>query len=365
MTVTEYATADGLPGAYWSADPADPRSSRAWLTANRWPEDGVRFLEIPGAGAACAVRTQDHHSGFPRMNCTDVAAGTGRDVEQSEADLARARTEGLHQLNVCALGYGQSVFPARGARFDADALLTALEEYAHRQGRLLTFLHLDADDPVLPSLRRRGWSVGVTDHYYRIADVGPDEAAYLAGFSAHRRSRLRRELASLAQAGASAEIHRGAEVTDRIQQEVAHLEACSDEKHGIPGDPARLLRVNEGLRHAFGSRYCVALVRDRHGNAVASSTALLGTRDVLPRMVGLGPGSKEIGAYFHVAYHLMARLARDSAARGVLLSTGTATAKLHRGATASPLLSAVPPAARAHAALLRRTDAAFASREAR
>ncbi|RPF35114.1 peptidogalycan biosysnthesis protein [Streptomyces sp. TLI_185] len=364
MTVTEYATADELPGTYWTADPADPRSALAWLTANRWPEDGVRFLEIPGAGAACAVRTQDDHSGFPRMNCTDVAAGTGRDVAQPEEDIEEARTEGLRQLNVCALGYGQSVFPARDAKFDADTLLTDLEAYAHTQGRLLTFLHLDEDAPVVPFLRERGWSVGVTDRYFHIVDVGPDETAYLAGFSAHRRRRLRRELASLEEAGASAEIHRGDEVTALIQQEVARLEACSDDKHGIPGDRARLLRMNERLRHAFGPRYCVALVRDRHGTAVASATALLGTRDVLPRMVGLGPGSKEIGAYFHVAYHLMARLARDSGGRGVLLSTGTATAKLHRGATARPLLSAVPPAARAHTALLRRTDAAFAAREA-
>ncbi|MFG2130780.1 peptidogalycan biosysnthesis protein [Streptomyces sp. NPDC048751] len=361
MTVTEYATAEGLPGEYWNADPPDPRSSRAWLTANRWPEDGVRFLEIPGAGAACAVRAQDDHSGFPRMNCTEVTAGAGRDVAQPEGDLEEARAEGRRQLNVCALGYGQSVFPAAGAEFDADALVTALEEYARTQGRLLTFLHLDEDDPVLPCLRDRGWSVGVTDHYFRIADVGEDQDAYLAGLSAHRRRRLRRELASLDEAGASAEIHRGDEVTEEIQREVARLEACSDEKHGIPGDPARLLRVNERLRLAFGARYRVTLVRDRHGTAVASSTSVLGTRDVLLRMVGLGPGSEEIGAYFHVAYHQPVRLARDTGARRVLLSTGTATPKLRRGATARPLLSAVPPGAPAHTALLRRTDAAFAA----
>ncbi|MGW7427318.1 hypothetical protein ACWGJB_46490 [Streptomyces sp. NPDC054813] len=364
MTVTEYATADGLPGRYWYADPPDPRSSPAWLGANRWPEDGVRFLEIPGAGAACAVRTQDDHTGFPRMNSTVVAAGTGRDVTQPEQDIQAARTEGLRQLNVCALGYGQSVFPAAGTEFDADMLVTALEEYAHAQGRLLSFLHLDEDDPVLPCLRGRGWSVGVTDRYYRIPDVGQDETAFLAGFSAHRRRRLRRELGSLEETGARAELHRGDGVTAEIQLEVARLEAYSDERHGIPGDPARLLRMNERLRHAFGPRYCVGLVRDRHGTAVASSTAVLGTRDVLPRMVGLGPGSKEIGAYFHVAYHLMTRLARASGARGVLLSTGTATAKLHRGAIARPLLSALPPGAPAHTALLRRTDAAFAARDA-
>ncbi|WP_262056388.1 peptidogalycan biosysnthesis protein [Streptomyces sp. STR69] len=359
MTVTQYAAADGLPAGYWNADPADPRASRAWLTANRWPEDGVRFLEVPGAGAACAVRVQDDHSGFSRMNCTDVSAGTGRAVDQPEADIKEARAEGVRQLNVCALGYGPSVFPAGGAEFDADALVTALEAYAGAQGRLLSFLHLDEDSPVLPRLRERGWSVGVTDRYFRIPDVGADEDAYLAGFSAHRRRRLRRESASLAEAGATAEIHQG-DPTEEIQREVARLEACSDEKHGLPGDPARLLRVNERLREAFGARYCVILVRDHRGTAVASSTVVLGAREVLPRMVGLGPGSAEIGAYFHVAYHLPMRLARGHGARGVLLSTGTPTPKLHRGAVAQPLLSAVPPGAPAHRALLRRTDTALA-----
>ncbi|MBT2408659.1 MULTISPECIES: peptidogalycan biosysnthesis protein [unclassified Streptomyces] len=371
VTLREYATVDGLSARYWSADPADPRASTAWLTANRWPEDGVRFLEATAAGAACAVRAQDDHTGFPRMNCTGIVAGTGRDVTQPEADLKEARAEGLRQLNVCALGYGQSVFPARipeqqipvnGADFDADALVTALEEHAGAQGRLLTFLHLDETNPVLPVLRERGWHVGVTDRYFLIEEIGADEADYLGRFPADRRRQLRRELASLDAAGAAAEIHRGDTVTDAIQQEVALLEACADEKHGIPGDPGRLLRVNERLRTAFGPRYAVALVRDRDGRAVASATLVLGTRDVLLRMVGLGPGSEDIGAYFHVAYHLPMRLARSTGASRVLLGTGNGTPKLRRGATAQPLLSAVPPAAAAHGALLRRTDAAFAAR---
>ncbi|MEU4212365.1 peptidogalycan biosysnthesis protein [Streptomyces sp. NPDC026206] len=389
MTLREYGTVDGLSAGYWNTDPADPRASTAWLTANRWPADGVHFLEVPAAGAACAVRTQDDHTGFPRMNCTDVVAGTGRDVTQPEADLEEARAEGLRQLNVCALGYGQSVFPARipvqvpangagfdgatdsaggqgsGAAapaFDADALVTALQDHADAQGRLLTFLHLDETDPVLPVLRERGWHVGVTDQYFLIEDIGADEAGYLARFPADRRRQLRRESASLDAAGATAEIHRGDMVTDAIQQEVAWLEACADEKHGIPGDPARLLRVNERLRTAFGPRYGVALVRDRDGRAVASATLALGTRDVLLRMVGLGPGSEEMGAYFHVAYHLPMRLARGMGASRVLLGTGTGTPKLRRGATAQPLLSAVPPGAAAHGALLRRADAAFAAR---
>ncbi|GHC40195.1 peptidogalycan biosysnthesis protein [Streptomyces cinnamoneus] len=397
VTLREYATADGLSAGYWSAGPEDPRASAAWLTANRWPQDGVHFLEVPAAGAACAVRTQDDHAGFPRMNCTDIVAGTGRDVAQPEAELAQARAEGLRQLNVCALGYGQSVFPAHvpanaaesgpsadgadfdgfdasadgagdaapgaaGPALDAGALVTALEEHAESRGRLLTFLHLDEADPVLPVLRERGWHVGITDQYFLIEDTGADEAGYLARFPADRRRRLRRELASLDEAGATAEIHRGDTVTDEIQQEVARLEACADEKHGIPGDPARLLRVNERLRTALGSRYGVALVRDRTGRAVASATLALGTRDVLLRMVGLGPGSEETGAYFHVAYHLPMRLARSTGATRVLLGPGSGTPKLRRGATAKPLLSAVPPGAAAHGALLRRTDAAFAAR---
>ncbi|MCA6091313.1 peptidogalycan biosysnthesis protein [Streptomyces sp. SCA3-4] len=385
VTLREYATADGLSAGYWSAGPEDPRASAAWLTANRWPQDGVHFLEVPAARAACAVRTQDDHTGFPRMNCTDIVAGTGRDVTQPEAELAQARAEGLRQLNVCALGYGRSVFPthvpadtaesgastdgaaagapgAAGPAFDAGALVTALEEHAEARGRLLTFLHLDEADPVLPVLRDRGWHVGITDQYFLIEDIGADEAGYLARFPADRRRRLRRELASLGEAGATAEIHRGDTVTDEIQQDVARLEACADEKHGIPGDPARLLRVNERLRTALGPRYGVALVRDRAGRAVASATLALGTRDVLLRMVGLGPGSEETGAYFHAAYYLPMRLARSTGATRVLLGPGSGTPKLRRGATAKPLLSAVPPGAVAHGALLRRTDAAFAAR---
>lgn len=359
MTVVEHATAGGLPGEYGAADPADPRATRAWFDANRWPADGVRFLEVPGAGAACAVRLQDDHGGWSRMNCTDIAAGAGRAVDQPEPAVARARQEGLRQLNVCALGYGPAVLPAAGGRFDPDALVTALEEYARDRGRLLTFLHLDEEDPVLPCLRARGWSLGVTDRYYRIVDVGQDDDAYLAGLSAHRRRRLRHDRRLLERAGATAEIHQG-DVTEAVQKEVARLEACADEKHGIPGDPVRLLHLNERLRNAFGPRYCVTLVRDRHGTAVASSTVVLGRHAVLPRMAGLGPGSDALGGYFHVAYHLPMRLARRNGARSVLLGTGTATPKLLRGATARPLLSAVPPDATAHRTLLRHTDATLA-----
>ncbi|MEV7414975.1 peptidogalycan biosysnthesis protein [Streptomyces sp. NPDC089919] len=368
MTLREHAGTAGLSAGYWSTEPADPRASAGWLTANRWPADGVHFLEVPAAGAACAVRAQDDHTGFPRMNCTDIAAGSGRDVTQPAAELAAGRAEGTRQLNVCALGYGPSVYRAGGAGaepaaapFDAAALVTALEEHARAAGRLLTFLHLEADHPVLPVLRERGWHTGVTDRYYRIEDIGTDEAGYLARFPGDRRRQLRRELASLEAAGATAELHRGEEVTADLQEEVARLEAYADEKHGIPGDPARLRRLNERLRTSLGARFAVALVRDRDGRAVASATLALGTRDVLLRMVGLGPGSEEIGAYFHAAYHLPMRLARATGATRLLLGPGNGTPKLRRGAVAQPLLSAVPPAATAHAALLRRTDAALAA----
>jgi hypothetical protein len=360
VTVIEHATADTLGDNYFGTEQPDPRAMLAWLSANRWPEDGVRFLEVPRARAACAVRFQDDHTGWARMNATDITAGTGRDVEQTEQVLKDARTEGLRQLNVCALGYGQSVFPEAGNSFDADALVTALENFAATQGRLLTFLHMDPHDPVLPVLRGRGWSVGVTDQYFRITDVGADKNAYLARFSADRRRQIRREMQSLERVGATASIYQG-DVPEVVQEEVARLEACSDEKHGIVGDPARLLRVNERLKHAFGPRYSVTLVRDRNGQSVASSTAVLGSSSVLLRMVGLGPGSENNGAYFHVAYYLLMELARRNGADSVLLSTGSATPKLRRGATAQPLLSAVPPAAPAHSALLRRTHETFAT----
>ncbi|MFF2011805.1 peptidogalycan biosysnthesis protein [Streptomyces sp. NPDC058195] len=359
MTVKEYGTAEELSRDYWSADPSDPRATRAWLTANRWPGDGVRFLEVPEAGAVCAVRVQDDHAGFARLNSTLVAAGAGRDVEQPDRDLAAARAEGTAQLNVCALGYGPSVFALRDGEIDAPALVDALEEYAAGQGRLLAFLHLDEESPVLPCLRERGWSTGVTDRYYRIEDVGADEDAFLARFSGDRRRRIRRELEALERSGATAEIRQG-DVGPEIQREVAELEAYADEKHGIVGDPARLLRVNERMQRAFGERYFVTLVRDDQGRAVASSTGAVGRRDVLLRMVGLGPGSEDDGAYFHVAYYLLMELARMNGASNVLLSTGTATPKLRRGATARPLLSAVPGRAPAHTSLLRRTDAALA-----
>lgn len=339
----------------------DPRASFGWSAANRWPGDGAGFLVSQDGRGMVAVRRLEEHNGWSRMNATDVCAGAGRDVCADRGVLTEARREGRRQLNVAALGYGQSLWLRDESAACVEMVLNGVLEQAAHENRQPAFLHLGPGDPAIPLLRDRGWHVGLTDTYAVLTDLGASEAEWLGQLRSGKRRRVRADTLALEASGCSVQIYRG-DSTGPIQGRVAELEALSDQRHGLVGDPGRLRRVNERLAHLLGDAFAIAAMHTADGVIVASATLALGRACVLPRMVGLADESWQGGGYFHVGYYAPMRLAREIGAASVLLGVGSLTPKLLRGARLVPLYSAVPPSAPAHAALLLGTQACLQDR---
>jgi hypothetical protein len=357
----DYARAGDVPAGWWPAG-GDPRRTRAWAVANRWPGDGAGFLASGrGDRTFAAVRRVSGHTGWSRMNAVDVCAGRGRDVEQDPAVLAAARTAAERQLNLALAGYATPVWapgPAGPQEFLADVTALAVDD-----GASPAVLHVETGSPVLAAVRALGWTTGVTDLYATISDIGTCLSDYLAARRSKQRVNIRRDLRRLADAGGQAHLVRGAEVA-LFHDEIAALEARSDDRHGVPGDPGRLRAMNERLLAEFGPDMAAGLVRDAAGTIVASCTMLHAGGRVLPRFVGLDDvAARPLAGYFHAGYYLALSFAWQCGAGEILLGPGSPVPKLLRGATLRPVFSAVPPGPLA--VLLRGTDRVLRDRAER
>jgi Acetyltransferase (GNAT) domain len=350
--VAEYPDAAALPERCWPAD--DPRRTRAWACAHRWPGDGASFLASAGRTGSvfAAVRRQRAEGGWARMDAVAVCAG--RDVPRQPAMVAAARGEHADQLNLALAGYTTPVWTPDGA--DLAAFVDSVSAVAAGTGATPAVLHVEAGSPLLPVLAGLGWAVGVTDLYAVIAHVGTDLAGYLHALPKKKRVNVRREHRRLAEAGGHGELVVGAPLA-AYHDEIAALEAAADQRHGISVPLPALRTMNERLLAAFGADMAVALVRGAGGEPVASCTLVSAAGKVLPRLVGYAEAAaRPYAAYFHVAYYLPLRHAQERGATELLLGTGSLAPKLARGAHLRPLYSAVPPGSAATADLLRRTD---------
>jgi hypothetical protein len=369
-----YARAEDLPPEWWRPGAGDPRRTRAWAAANRWPGDGVQFLAAtepaPAAEPApatagptfAAVRRLSGHAGWSRMNAVDVCAGTGRDVGADPVLLALARAEAAEQLNLALAGYASPVWTDTGT--DLPDLVEGICARAAAERARPAALHVGAESPLLPVLRGLGWVVGVTDLHAVLTDIGTDLDGFLAARKSRQRVNIRRDFRRLADAGGRAELLPGAAI-DPHHDEIAALEARSDDRHGTPGDPVRLRAMNERLVAAFGDDLVAGLVRDASDDIVASCTIVRTAGRVLPRFVGFAEAvARPLAGYFHAAYYLPLAYAWQSGATEVLLGPGSLAPKLLRGAVLRPVYSAVPPPSAALAGLLRHTDRVLRDRAA-
>jgi hypothetical protein len=347
----EVAGAEEVPESWWPAD--DPRRTRAWALANRWPGDGVSFLVAPGPVFAAVRR----HLGWARMNAVDVCAGRGRDVAQDAAVLAAARREHATQLNLALAGYTTPVWAEEPRAL--PGFLAGVAALADREGARPAVLHAEHDPALLAALAGAGWTVGVTDLYAVITGVGTDLAGYLDGLPSKRRVNIRRDLRRLSDAGGQAELVVGDDI-EPYHDEVAALEAATERRHGGDMPTAELREANEQLLRHLGKDLALAVVRGGNGDLVATCSLVATGGRVLSRMVGYEEErARPYAGYFHAAYYLPLRLAWERGADEVLLGTGSLPPKLARGARLRPLYSAVPPGSPATATLLRATDAAL------
>jgi hypothetical protein len=350
----EYATADALPDWCWPDD--DPRRTRAWACAHRWPGDGASFLASAGPEPVfAAVRRQGAAGGWARMNAVDVCAGRG--VPQDAGTLDTARREHAVQLNLALAGYTTPVWTRGGG--ELAGFVDSVRAQAGRTGATAAVLHVESGSALLPVLAGLGWAVGVTDLYAAICPVGPDLDGYLAALPSKKRVNVKREYRRLDEAGGRGELVVGTDLA-QYHDEIAALESAADRRHGISVPVSALRAMNAGLLAAFGADMALALVRDADSAPVATCTLVAAGDKVLSRLVGyVEDRARPYAAYFHVAYYLPLRHAWARGATELLLGTGSLAPKLARGARVRPLYSAVPPGSAATAELLRTTDRAM------
>jgi hypothetical protein len=352
--VAEYPDAAALPEPCWPGD--DPRRTRAWALAHRWPGDGASFLTAPGRTGSvfAAVRRQHVGTGWARMDAVAVCAGRG--LAHDAATLEAARREHAVQLNLALAGYTTPVWTPDGG--DLASFVGSVRALAAGTGVSPAVLHVEAGSRLLAVLAGLGWTIGATDLYAVLSPVAADLDGYLGMLPKKKRVNVKREYRRLDEAGGRGELVVGPRLADH-HDEIAALEAAADHRHGISVPLAALRTMNEGLLAAFGDDMAVALVRDAGGGLVASCTLVSAATKVLPRLVGYAEAAaRPYAAYFHVAYYLPLHYARERGATELLLGTGSLAPKLARGAHVRPLYSAVPPESVAAAELLHRTDLA-------
>lgn len=367
----EFARAQDVPDAWWLPGGAvDPRRSKAWSTAFRWPDDGAAFLATGRGGMTfAAVRRVPAPGGWSRMNAVDVCAGRGRGVEQDPAVLAAAADAATRQLNLALAGYASPVWTADGAatprtRHELATFIEDVSDAAAGEGARPAVLHVEHDSDLIPVLRGLGWQVGVTDLFAVLTGFGSCMDEYLEPLHGSRRIKIRRELRRPAEAGGRCEIVRGERLAPFLD-DIAALEARSDHRHGIPADPARLRAMNERLLAAFGEDMAVTLVRDAGDAIVATCTLVTAGRRIMNRLVGFDENvARPLAGYFHAGYYQPLIYAWQIGATEILLGPGSLQPKLMRGAVLRPLYSAVPPGDAALGALLSRTDRALRARAA-
>jgi hypothetical protein len=357
----EFATAAATPRDWWPLPGTiDPRRSRAWAAATRWPDDGVSYIGRMPDGPFAAIRRVAPPGGWSRMDAVDVCGGLFRQVEQDTADVVAARAAGRRQLVVAAVGYTNPIWAATDER--------VLDLLAHCRtlappGALTAVLHVEYDCPLVGLLRSAGWETGVTDLYPELDPIGRDQDEWLGAMPNKRRMRVKRDMRRLAEGGGVVEVLRGSDVLP-VLQTVAALEAEAGRRHDGTADAGLLGIVNEHLAAGFGDLMTVVIVRDAAGEPVASCSVLSGGGLVLPRNAGLRqPAARELAAYFHACFYGPLQLGWANGDYGMLLGPGSLGPKLLRGARLRPLVSAIPPGSPpVLRRLLRVTDRAIRAR---
>jgi hypothetical protein len=338
----EFRTAAETPASWWPPlGTADPRRTRAWATATRWPGDKISYVGGMPDGPFAAIRRFTPSGGWSRMDAVEVCGGLFRQVEQDPATIAAARAAGAHQLVLATVGYTNPIWASAW-----DERVLELLAHCRRLAppdALTAILHIEHDSPLTGLLRAAGWQVGVTDLYPAVDPIGRDRDEWLAGMSSKRRISVKRDMRRLGDAGGVIQLLRGKDILPLLRP-VAALEAEAERQHNGTADASMLSAVNEDLVAGFGDLMTMVVVRDADDEPVASCSTLSGGGAVLCRNAGLRePGARALGAYFHACYYGPLDLGWANGDHALLLGPGSLAPKLLRGARPRPLVSAVPP----------------------
>lgn len=340
----EFRTAAEAPADWWPPlGTVDPRRTRAWALATRWPADGISYIGRMPDGPFAAIRRRTRAGGWSRMDAVEVCGGLFRQVEQDPAVVAAARAAGRHQLVLAATGYTSPIWESA-----CDERVLELLAYC----RLLTpadtvtaILHIEDDSPLIGLLRRAGWSTGVTDLYAKVDPIGRNRGEWLASLPSKRRIAIKRDIRRLEEGGGVVELLTGRDILP-VLRSVTALEAEAERRHNGAANVRMLATVNENLVGCFGDLMTMVVVRDAASEPVASCSTLSGGGLVLCRNGGSRePAARELAGYFHAAYYGPLALGWANGDHGLLLGPGSLDPKLLRGARPQALVSAIPPGA--------------------
>jgi hypothetical protein len=326
-----------VPGSVWAAaSPAPVYTAREWLTASRWPGDGMRYL-LAG-GLLLPVRSVTDPAAWSRMNLVDICAGTAFGDWADPGLVERARSAAVPHVLVAAPGY--FTVPIGPADGDVSALVDAVEA----QGRIAGFAYLPPEaGPLLTELRRRNYTTGVVSVTTRLDLPGDSFDDYLAGLSGRRRGQVRHEMRCFAKAGGTIDHASGADVIEQLPL-VARLENALQRTHGYAAGEESYLALNRTFADLFGPSLHL-LRASLDGEPVATVTLLHVGDDLVVRAFG-GADSAEARAavvYFNLVYYASIALGQRLAVRRVWFGTSAIEAKRGRGLALVPLTGAVGP----------------------
>jgi hypothetical protein len=346
------SSADEQPN-WWPADSADPRKMREWAVVSRSDGDNVGFL---GVSERCAfwIRRVNSEQGPTRKNVVDVCSGLDCQVPAPKSDIDAARVAYPRQLLAVANGVGTPVITNRTlSDYELDRLVAALVECAAESDAVPAVLHVPVGEPVLGVLRRRGFFVGISGLYPTIELPGDSFEDYLNGLLRSHRKMVRREVRMAS--GADRRILVGREAESRLEN-AAELVQCAYRSRGQSVEHAEVVDRYRRFVRILGDRFALSLV-SVDGVPVASTTLVRGRDELLAYNSGFKPEySRKVAGYFNSMYYCPIEYAYANKIRRIRLGSTTLTAKTWRGATLTPMCTAVPGSCTELVRLLRQTD---------
>jgi uncharacterized protein len=214
----------------------------------------------------------------------------------------------------------------------AEATAAVLSEVASLGAevgaRALAFMFVDEDDRLREDLGGQGYlpflhaQAGVMD-----IDFGTFDG-YLDRLSRHRRSRIKKELRSFAEAGVEFSSHPLGEVVE----EVTPLGMALETRYGVEGDTvAAARRSHQIVSDALGER-AVALTAEQGGKIRGFAVAMRHGDSLVLRSSGFDYEFQgRLPLYFGVAYYHVVEYALASGVRQVFYSIESTQAKKSRG----------------------------------
>jgi hypothetical protein len=340
---------------WWPSHAADPRRTLPWACGSRLPNDAIAFVGTDD-GPALWVRLVRSGQSPPRQDAVEVCSGAVAGIRYDTDLVAHARATFARQLVAGANGYVSPLVagPEVGEP-DVRCLIGAFVEAAEREQAVPAVLNFPPDDPLHGPLRSSGFAVGITDLYAAVDLPGHCFDDYLTGLPTHARGNVRRERRRLFPATAT--VHVGEQARARID-DAAALVVAAYQARGQQRNPADIRTSYRSLLGAFGDAFLLCVL-DLDGAPVASTCLLVGETDLLAYSAGFAPAQRAVAGYFNTAYYLPIEWAYSRGLRRVLLGPASARAKTFRGATLTPMLSAVPRSCEPLVAALASTDAAM------